>query len=398
MTSTQSRNNLTHAHAQSLTLTQQALHTSLTHRLQQLYPSNEKAIARYLKNHLHTIIEDMYLTYTSERHLLYSEYYYFNATGKRTSWGRLTINGKKYWGTDILVPVLMLRISKGFTGVSSAYDIKDLLLIAVLKEYSLQFTPAPVQVNSDVFINTKCNRASLEAYVNNASNDIKNRRKAKTILASLDKDDYFKQEIKQPVVNRTYLLGLNLQQVSKEVRAAVLSGQYAYDINCAVFALFASVAHELSNTTFPTIMSYIKDRTSIRQQIADETGLNLMAVKRALIAVGFGKRAKDANDLAVVVTTQVGKDLVKEFRTASSIVYRNFKDDKPRGKRLAELFAMWESELMKEFIAKSGEEANLTIHDCVVTINAINIKQVLPLMGLSFTTHREYFDFEETEL
>jgi hypothetical protein len=340
----------------------------------------------------------MYLTYTSERHLLYSEYYYFNATGKRTSWGRLTIDGKKYWGTDILVPVLMLRISKGFTGVSSAYDIKDLLLIAVLKEYSLQFMPAPVQVNSDKFINTKCNRTSLQAYVNNVENDIKNRRKAKTILASLDKDDLFKQEIKQPIVNRTYLLGLNLQQVKKEVRVAALSGQYAYDINCAVFALFASVAHELSNKTFPLLLQYIKDRTPIRQQIADETGLDIEKVKEMLTAVGFGKRAKDANDLAVVMTTQVGKDLVKEFRTASSIVYKNFKDDKPRGKRLAELFAMWESELMKEFIAKSGQVANLTIHDCVVTINAINIRKVLPLMKLSFTTHMEYFDFEETEL
>jgi hypothetical protein len=340
----------------------------------------------------------MHKAYTTPKHYLYKDYYRFSISEHRTRWGRITIDGKKQWATDILVPLVMLVIYPGHSKVATGVDIKDEYLLDAINEYSKKFNPQPTVVNSEQYINTLVNRKSLEAFVNAKDTNIVDRRVAKTILASLDKDDYFKQEIKQPVVNRTYLLGVNLQQVKKSVRAAALSGQWAYDVNCAVFALFASVAHELTNKSYPTIQAYIVDRAAIRSTISSQTGLTVDEVKQVLISVGFGKRAKNANNLAVVLTTPIGNALVKEFRQASSVVYRYFKDEKPRGKRLAELFFTWESELVREFIYRSRQEANLTIHDSIVMLKPVDTLHILDIMKLSFTTHTEYFNFTEEEI
>ena len=398
----------TQSRAQSLTCSSIVSDIDTTHSrtyTQHLYNSlikkhttAHKAINRYLSKYIHIIIDDMYRVYTSPRHKVNSAYWYMNITEHRTRWGRLTIDKKIYWATDIILQHMFAIPYPGHNGTASGIDIKNQLLLNAIKEHADKFNPPPRIVTSTNFIETYVNRKSLTAYANDKQNDLRYRRNAKTIINSLDKDDLFKQEIKQPVINRSYLLGLNLQQVKGDVRAAALSGQWSYDINCAIFALFAAVAHELTNKPCTLLLDYITDRTSIRQDIADQTGLDVKAVKDALTSVGFGKRAKKANDLAVVMTTKRGRDLVKEFRKASSIIYKNFKTDLPRAKRLSDLFFTWEAELLNEFIFRCNQKPNLTVYDCVIFCDPISVKHILPTIQLSFTSHTEYFNFEETQL
>lgn len=402
-------NNLTHAHAQSLTLTQHAHALSQTLR-QQLIAThastntdtdikNTKAIDRYLKNHIETIIQDLHSIYVGQRHKHYSECYAMVVTDYR-KWGQLTLNGKKVWADSIIMDLLIKKYIPGFPGVASAIKITNIYVLNAINEYGKRFVATPVTVTSEHFINTKCNRKALEVFIA-VEEDQKALKQAKTILASLDKDDLFKQEIKQPVVNRVYLLGLNLQQVKKEVRAAALSGQWAYDVNCAVFALFASVAHELTDTPYYNLYYYVHNRTEIRKFIADETGLTVDQVKQALISVGFGARAKVSDNLAVVMTTRIGKNIVDEFRKASSIIYKHFKHGElTRGKQLAELFFTWESEFINEFSRRDADALNLTIYDCAIFTRPLRltVKNNLSTMRLSYTSHKEYFDVEETQI
>lgn len=391
---------LRHATAYSQTLTQQ-----LTLTLTQQYPNttehrhNIRSIDRCIRNHLQNIIRDMHEIYTGKRHTLYSNYYRMMIGSYRTRWGQITLNGKKHWVSEVLQPCLFLVMHKGNIGMASAVDIKNPLLIDAIREYALIYNPAPAVAKTPNVMVTQVNRAALQHYLQDINNNVVNRRVAKQVLNSIDAYDRLQQDIKQPMIDRTYLLGLNLQTASKDVRAAALAGQYAYDANCAVFGLFASVAHELSSKPYPTLLRYVHDRTSIRQQIADETGLSIDQVKHALISVGFGKRARGANDLAVVMTTEIGKLLVKEFRKASGIISKAFKQPEiKRAKQLAELFRTWESELMREFISQSNQSANLIIHDAVVFLKPVDIQHTMTKMQVSFTTHMEYFNFEETEL
>ena len=395
-----------HAYTPAMTLTYtHALSQQLTQALTQLYPDtqqhrhNTRSINRCIRNHLETIVADMHEIYTSRRHRLYASYYTMMIREYRVRWGRITLNGKKQWVSEVLQPWLYLIIYKGHVGMPSAVEIKNPVLLDAIHAYASIYNPAPVvPISSNVML-TKVNSASLQRFQDNVLNDTSQRRVAKQILNSLDAYDRLHQDIKMPVEDRTYLKGLNLQTTAKELRSAALAGQYSYDANCMVFALFASVAHTLTGKPYETLLWYVHDRTTIRQDIADQTGLTVEEVKQTLTAAGFGQRAKGTNNLKVIMTTDIGKKLIKEFRKASCVIFKHFKQEgTTRGKQLAKLFRTWETELMSQFIKHSNQEANLTIHDCVIFLNPVNIKHVLPKISVSFTTHMEYFAFEETLL
>jgi hypothetical protein len=291
---------------------------------------------------------------------------------------------------------MVVEIYHGHNGMSSAIDIKNPLLLKAISECADHYNPRPIVIEADEadIVDTYCNRKTLEAYAADQSKDIVLRRKAKQILNSLDMHDCFKQVIKRPRIDRTYLLGLNIQQCKKELREAILSGQYEYDLNCAVLALFAAVAHKLSNKPYATILNYVHNRHAIRQQIADETGLSIEEVKEALIAVGFGKRAKKANAVAVIMfASKTGKEIIDEFRKASTVIYKAHKEvGVSRSKKLSSLFFQFESEFMREFVYQTGQKCNLPIHDSVILLKPVNIQQNVAKMMLSFTDHMEYFD------
>jgi len=53
---------------------------------------------------------------------------------------------------------------------------------------------------------------------------------------------------------------------------------------------------------------------------------------------------------------------------------------------------------MREFISQSNQTANLIIHDAVVLLKPVDVQHTMSKMQVSFTTHMEYFIFEETLL
>lgn len=105
---------------------------------------------------------------------------------------------------------------------------------------------------------------------------------------------------------RTYYKGMNIQNVSKQVRSAIIGRHYQYDMNAAVFAiklyLYGIVQggdNNLVGTKLATYTrQYLAEKDLIRTRLAKECfeGINiswdakLKAIKNALTAIGFGAR------------------------------------------------------------------------------------------------------------
>lgn len=105
---------------------------------------------------------------------------------------------------------------------------------------------------------------------------------------------------------RTYYKGLNIQNVSKQVRSAVIGHHYQYDMNAAVFATklyLYGVAKGGDNALVGSLdgtytRQYLAEKNQIRNRLAKHCfeGVNLpwdskvKAIKDALTAIGFGAR------------------------------------------------------------------------------------------------------------
>lgn len=368
--------------------------THTTHR-------DRLSIERYLDRNINIIIEDLHAVYTSTRtDSTYTDGKFMMKSNYRSRWGQLTLSKKSELASLILIDMLTCERLRGFTGCPTIVEFNNQYLVKVLEDYNKIFKPDPVIVTAPDFVMTKVNRASLQAFATTTTNT-KLSASAKKIIASLDKDDYLKQAIKMPIEDRTYLIGLNLQTAKKELRAAALSGQWQYDVNCAVYGLFASVAHEITQQPCPVLQDYIKNRASIRTSISNQTGLSIDQVKQVLTSVGFGSQSRGSNNLAVVLTTLEGKAIVEEFRKASRIIYKHYapkEKTQSRGQLLSSLFRQWESSLMSEFVNQSAQKCNLPVHDAVIMLRPFNYAQATSMMTLDFTTHHEYFEFEEKRL
>lgn len=99
---------------------------------------------------------------------------------------------------------------------------------------------------------------------------------------------------------RTYYKGINLQNISKEVRAAVLGTHYQYDIYAAIFAIKLFHAQEILNKEnksvwreFSYTTEYLENKDLIRSRLGKlithyPDGKKL--AKEAITAIGFGAR------------------------------------------------------------------------------------------------------------
>jgi len=121
---------------------------------------------------------------------------------------------------------------------------------------------------------------------------------------------------------RTYYKGLNLQNCSKEVRAATLGTHYQYDMYAMVFAIKLYLADEIlkkqGNSVwreFSYTTDYLENKDVIRKQLAKHIqaypdGVKL--VKQAITSIGFGSRISDGSWLEGLTwqTTSI-KDIIK---------------------------------------------------------------------------------------
>jgi hypothetical protein len=113
--------------------------------------------------------------------------------------------------------------------------------------------------------------------------------------------DYVLPHIKSTsIYGRTYYKGLNLQNISKEVRAAVLGTHYQYDLYAAIFAIKLYFAQQILKAQGKNVYAeygytteYLDNKDMIRKRLgklihAYPDGTKL--VKEAITAIGFGAR------------------------------------------------------------------------------------------------------------
>ncbi len=105
---------------------------------------------------------------------------------------------------------------------------------------------------------------------------------------------------------RTYYKGMNIQNVSKQVRSAILGRHFQYDMNAAVFAiklyLYGSIMggdNAIAGTLQGTYTrQYLAEKKATRNRLAKECFIGIdipwdskvKAIKNALTAIGFGAK------------------------------------------------------------------------------------------------------------
>jgi hypothetical protein len=110
---------------------------------------------------------------------------------------------------------------------------------------------------------------------------------------------------------RIYYKGLNIQNVSKEVRGAIIGSHFQYDINASVFAfklwtygLINGGDNNLVNTKLGSYTrQYLNEKNAIRKRLAkhcyEGVGIQdehaVKNIKLALTAIGFGARTTGAS-------------------------------------------------------------------------------------------------------
>lgn len=108
------------------------------------------------------------------------------------------------------------------------------------------------------------------------------------------------------VFGRTYYKGMNVQNVTKEVRSALIGPHFQYDMNAAVFAVklaLYNLAHDgehvvLEQRKASYTREYLDEKDAIRKRLAEYCFSNtvlsdkaaLDAIKQAMTAIGFGAK------------------------------------------------------------------------------------------------------------
>lgn len=250
------------------------------------------------------------------------------------------------------------------------------------------------------------------------------------IISTFFKDaygDYVLPHIPSPSpYGRTYYKGINLQNVSKEVRAAALGNHHVYDLNAAVYAIKLYLAIDLlkdkgidHNGKFTFTKEYLDLKSSIRTQLAKHIhaypdGMKL--IKEAMTAIGFGARIggiayREDNQWMVPAINDIIKNLddrnrfmndpwVKEFVKEQQIMTKfivdeylkmpdfikkieNIKDIKNNNGKfrktqvMSYLFQHSESVIMD--MIKSQTDYLVSIHDAIITTKPIHNQTLLDI-------------------
>lgn len=261
------------------------------------------------------------------------------------------------------------------------------------------------------------------------------------IISTFFKDaygDYVLPHIPSPSpYGRTYYKGINLQNVSKEVRAAALGDHHVYDLNAAVYAIKLYLAIDLLNDKgidhtgqFTYTKEYLDLKSSIRTQLAKHIraypdGMKL--IKEAMTAIGFGARIggiayREDNQWMVPAINDIIKNKddrnrfmndpwVKEFVREQQIMTKfiveeylklpdfikkieNVKDIKNNNGKfrktqvMSYLFQHCETMVMD--IIKSQTDYLVSIHDAIITTKPIH-NQILLDIKHTLQTTCDYF-------
>ncbi len=101
------------------------------------------------------------------------------------------------------------------------------------------------------------------------------------------RDGYLPVQYEQSDAGRLYAVGLSLQNVPREVRAAAMTGQWDYDISNAHFAILDQLA-EKSGYTCTAIRDYLVNKRRIREAVSMAARIDVDDAKGCLIATVYG--------------------------------------------------------------------------------------------------------------
>lgn len=114
-------------------------------------------------------------------------------------------------------------------------------------------------------------------------------------------DDYVLPQIPNPSpYGRVYYKGINIQNISKEVRSACLGDHYSYDLNAAVYAIKLMMVKQILKQNnidefghFTYTKEYLEFKDAIRQRLSlhiKSYPQPIKLVKEAMTSIGFGAR------------------------------------------------------------------------------------------------------------
>ena len=157
---------------------------------------------------------------------------------------------------------------------------------------------------------------------------------------------------------RLYYKGINIQNISKEVRSACLGQHYVYDLNAAVYAIKLMMAKNIlqkNNIDDYGHFIYTKEYLEWKQQLRNKLSKHITAysnpeklVKEAITAIGFGARIGGGSwqidgewhttSIEDIIMNKIDrhnfmndpwiKNFVKEQHVITQIITNEYKDDK----------------------------------------------------------------------
>jgi len=384
---------------------QEEVFNHLLNLLTTTYPgdNNLKLIHRYLSKHLIEIITEIIPTYSSRTtHEKYS-----NISGikimlidsYRTKWGRITLDGKKRYVSELLIPLLVTIVEVGYTGTASAVKFNKPKVNDLIEELIWDGKAYKRNNTSENTFATKIDVAALEDYRDGLTKSVKNNSlvyEINSILHNTSPNGVILQQINPSDSMGCYLRGANLQTLRKDIRHIALTGNFSYDLQASVFAMYAgSVPGEWS-----AIKNYIQNRTAIRKQVAIDLGVSEEIVKQVFTSIGFGAKLSPTGSIANLLGNKhlvmmfqahpVVKPIIKEFRKCFNQLKKMAVCDNPK-----HIFHTLQSKIVSEFIRASGQIPNLIIHDNVYFVKPIDIQEVISNMVLpGFDKSFLYFNEE----
>jgi hypothetical protein len=373
--------------------------------------------------------------------------------------GRVDYAGKKeylFWFMNKSAKTRLVTVPfRGNTGKMSRVVLNELYKDQIMNEL-LNTPPAKMTASDRTELEANYNRvipidvASLQGYITSTRDSIglhnsgspmhekltNNYTQATTLLAEVehtDGIDYVKEYWITADTGRTYGKFTSLQRMDKNVRHAALGVCHKYDFQAHSFAVMASIAKSIDPTIkIAAIEDYIRYRSTIRKQIAEEVGVPESVIKTVFTSLGFGAQpiANPYNSIRKEFYTEekylkfinnqtfqfIREDLEKI--NAAVLAYPHYAQEdfegfdgfkftgrdaetnrkKNNSKRLAWIYQNAESSITNEFVriveARSGMTPLMTVHDCAYYKQRIPTETFLDVQ----TTLRMDHDFEFVKL
>ncbi|NDG31745.1 hypothetical protein EB118_16955 [bacterium] len=250
-----------------------------------------------------------------------------------------------YWFQNVLPIVRKIKegysIPKGKSMFTIAEVIRDLDSKGSSRSYFEQFS-------DDELFKTPIDMASLKAYINRTRSDVlpeaerlyaqdpKNNKKylkkiqhnlqyAALILSIAEENDgVLPQQRRRSQFGREYLIGVNLQSASKQVRHAALGDCWSIDIESAALNWKYHVVKLITpDRTWPVLLDYFDRKDSIREELSlriFDRRENKNDIKRVITAMVFGARLSGSEGWQYLGKDAMGRNKFRAYTAITNLI------------------------------------------------------------------------------